>query len=39
MLAAAVTAGVAFAAVRVAPAEILPAAMEALRGMPATSHV
>ena len=36
---AAVTAGVTSAAVRVPPAEILPAALEALRRMPAASHV
>ena len=39
MLAAAVTAGVTSAAVRVPPAEILPAAVEALRRMSAASHV
>jgi len=36
---AAVTAGVTSAAVRVPPAEILPAAVEALRRMPAAAHV
>jgi hypothetical protein len=39
VLAAAVTAGVTSSAVRMPPAEILPAAVEALRRMPATSHV
>lgn len=39
MLAAAVTAGVTSPAVRVPPAEIFPAAVEALRRMPAASHV
>ena len=39
MLAAAVTAGVTSSAVRVPPAEILLAAVEALRRMPAASHV
>jgi len=39
MLAAAVTVGVPSAAVRVPPSEILPAAVEALRCMPAASHV
>jgi len=39
MLAAAVTAGVTSSAVRVPPAEILRAAVEALRRMPAASHV
>ena len=39
MLAAAVTAGVTSSAVRVSSAEILAAAVEALRRMPAASHV
>jgi hypothetical protein len=39
MLAAAVTAGVTSSAVRVPPAETLRAAVEALRRMPAASHV
>jgi hypothetical protein len=39
MMFAAVTAGVSSAAVRVRSAEILPAAVEALRRMPAASHV
>lgn len=39
MMLAAMTAGVPSAAVRVPSAEILPAAMEALRRMPAASHV
>jgi hypothetical protein len=39
MLAAAVTAGVPSSAVRVPSAEILPAAVEGLRRMPAASHV
>ena len=39
MLAAAVTAGVTSSAVRVSPAESFPAAAEALRRMPAASHV
>jgi len=39
VLAAAVTAGVTAAAVRMPPAEILPTTVEALRRMPAASHV
>lgn len=39
MLAAAVTAGVTPSAVRMPPAEILAAAVEALRRMPAAAHV
>ncbi len=39
MLAAAVTAGVTSSAVRVPAAETPPAALEALRRMPAASHV
>lgn len=39
VLAAAVTAGVTSSAVRVPPSEILPAAVDALRRMPAASHV
>ena len=36
---AAVTAGVTSSAMRVPPAETLPTALEALRRMPAASHV
>ena len=39
MLTAAVTAGVTSSAVRVPPAEMLTAAVKALRRMPAASHV
>jgi hypothetical protein len=39
MLAAAVTAGVTSSAVRVPPAEMLPAAVKALRRLPAAAHV
>ena len=39
MLAAAVTSGVTSSAVRVSSAEVSPAAVEALRRMPAASHV
>ena len=39
MMFAAVTTGVPSSAVRVHSAEILPAAVEALRRMPAASHV
>ena len=39
MLAAAVTTGVTSSAVRVPPAETFPAAVEALRRMPAASNV
>lgn len=39
MVAAAVTSGVTSSAVRVPPAEASPAAVEALRRMPAASHM